>query len=498
MKKLIKSLILMVVLFSFHVVFAASANISISSTSAYVGDAVTVTVNCFAGAWNLSVSGAVSDSIVGYDMNGNVSCSKSYTLTSNSPGTQTVYLSGDVTDYNTDVTSNAGGSVSVTFNNRPAPPPPGPSPSPSTNPGGGGTPAQVDNRSSNANLKSIGVEGFELTKVDETHFTLSVKHSVDRVTLKAEVEDSKAKVDGIGAKELKEGENAFEVVITAENGATKTYVITITRRSTTFTLDQIKDAIADSEDSDVDLVIGEKTTLTEDDLKAMKESKKTFHITKYDEDKKVVYSWTIFGNSIKKIKEFDTNIEFKIKDRDAFEAAMEYVDGLLVSLKENVPDGSHLKISVKDKFSNGSKLHLFSYVDGKRKGSFGEYDVINGFVEFPLKGDSVYFLTKASFEKAKEGMNVWTFICIGELFIIIVLFLTRGKKKKKANNDVKKDEGKKEDVVVVPSTQPVMDVVKEETPSISNVMNTPSPAKDDTPVETLDPAKPGFNPPEVF
>ena len=122
----------MVILFP-TVVFAANANISISSQNAYVGDSVTVTVNCFAGTWNLAVSGAVNDTIVGFNMDSNASCSKSYTLTANSPSTLTVKLSGDITDYDTDVTTYPSGSVSVTFDNRPAPTP-APTPTPEATP----------------------------------------------------------------------------------------------------------------------------------------------------------------------------------------------------------------------------------------------------------------------------------------------------------------------------------------------------------------------------
>ena len=104
-------------------VFAANASISASTTYAYVGDNVTVTVNYFACTWNLRVSGSVNDVIAGADMNGNVGGSQSYTLSSATPGTFTVSLSGDVSDYDTDVTSYPTGSVTVTFAERPAPPP---------------------------------------------------------------------------------------------------------------------------------------------------------------------------------------------------------------------------------------------------------------------------------------------------------------------------------------------------------------------------------------
>jgi len=100
-------------------VYAASANISVSTTNAYVGDNVTINVNVFAGSWNLNVTGSVSASIVGYDEDANVTTNKSYTLDTSRPGTYTITLSGDITDYDSEVTTYPSQSVTVTVVERP-------------------------------------------------------------------------------------------------------------------------------------------------------------------------------------------------------------------------------------------------------------------------------------------------------------------------------------------------------------------------------------------
>lgn len=83
-------------------------------------------------------------------------------------------------------------------------------------------------KSSNNNLKSLSVEGAALTfNKDTVVYNLSVGNDVKNIKINAEVADPKATLTGTGEKEVKEGDNKFEVVVTAENGDTKTYTINI-------------------------------------------------------------------------------------------------------------------------------------------------------------------------------------------------------------------------------------------------------------------------------
>ena len=87
--------------------------------------------------------------------------------------------------------------------------------------------------SANANLDSLEVEGydpFDLTG-GEDHFTLSVDSDVDEVNIIAHAEDENRiqKIEGDGTQSVDYGSNPFTVTVTAENGDTKSYYITIDR-----------------------------------------------------------------------------------------------------------------------------------------------------------------------------------------------------------------------------------------------------------------------------
>ncbi len=89
----------------------------------------------------------------------------------------------------------------------------------------------IINYSSDNNLKSLGVEGFEISPVFDKktlEYTSLVTPNTTKIKINGEVNDKKAKVSGLGEFDVKEGLNEFNVVVTAENGTSKTYIVKVT------------------------------------------------------------------------------------------------------------------------------------------------------------------------------------------------------------------------------------------------------------------------------
>jgi len=83
---------------------------------------------------------------------------------------------------------------------------------------------------SNNNLKSLSVEGYELTPEfdkETLEYSLDLSSEVSNINIMAEVEVKTSKVTGIGEVSVTEGVNKFEVVVTAENGNKKTYILNV-------------------------------------------------------------------------------------------------------------------------------------------------------------------------------------------------------------------------------------------------------------------------------
>jgi len=99
-------------------------------------------------------------------------------------------------------------------------------------------PTTTVTKSSNAKLNTFGIKpadydfsGFSKDKNKED-WNASVPNNVTEVTIYATAQHSNATVEGTGKVQLKEGNNTFEVKVTAEDGkTTKTYKLTINRKA---------------------------------------------------------------------------------------------------------------------------------------------------------------------------------------------------------------------------------------------------------------------------
>ena len=271
---------------------AASANISATKTTATVGDSVTISVSVNAAAWNLKVSGTgvSGGNIVGYDPDGaNTSTSKTYSLSTSTAGTYTIYLTGDVTDGSTDVNSPINKSVTVTVNPKPT--------TPSTNTGGSSTGGNSNSGSTNnkpstggtsnsgsgnsnskpstgstttttkpeekkfndSTLKGLVIEGYELYPEFETNtreYNLRVTNDITKVTVVPTVNNEKAsyKIEG-ATEELLVGKNVITVVVTAEDGSSSNYVINVTRNREVLNVENIKLFYTDETGNKQELVL---------------------------------------------------------------------------------------------------------------------------------------------------------------------------------------------------------------------------------------------------
>ncbi|MCI8411312.1 MAG: cadherin-like beta sandwich domain-containing protein [Clostridia bacterium] len=86
-------------------------------------------------------------------------------------------------------------------------------------------------KSSNANLSNLGIRpnDFSGFKSETTTYAVTVPEDVEQVEVYAQAQDSRATVEGTGNKKLEKGTNGISVVVTAEDGTKKTYVINVTR-----------------------------------------------------------------------------------------------------------------------------------------------------------------------------------------------------------------------------------------------------------------------------
>lgn len=203
--------------------FADGISVSAGQGSVSVGKTVafSITVPSGSEAWTYSVSWSGNLTLESGDtapmgFEGD-SRTNQLVFRANSTGTGTVSISAGSyciagVDYD------ASGSASVSIVSASTPDDSEPDYTPST-PG----------KSGNNALSTLTVSAGTLTPAFDpavTEYTLSLPQGTEKLTLTATPSDSNATVQGDGELTLQEGENTLPLVVTAENGDTKTYTVT--------------------------------------------------------------------------------------------------------------------------------------------------------------------------------------------------------------------------------------------------------------------------------
>lgn len=433
MKKIKLLLILFISIFIFNIKVFAGANLSVSANSVTKGGTFTVSVNMWgAAAWNIHVtaSGPVSGcSINQADATADaMDTNKTFTATCTATGAGTinVSLSGDVTSANDGVAVMLGGNVSVTVT-EPAPSPT-PQPAPST---------PQNNLSTNNNIGSLTVDGYELKKVDNNNYTLTVNNSVTSINVNASSEDSKATVTGTGKHELNVGDNNIEVIVTSESGWQNKINIKVTRKDGYY-LEDLDTLLKDKDNNDV--IINADSKITKENLDKIKESGKEVNFNYYNEDKKLIYSWTLDGSKIDKSNEIITTITNESKEIKNISKLSNYADGLYVNFEHSgkLPKGTKIKLYVGDKFEDGNVVNVYHYVkeNDKLEGIKEDIKVQDGYIEFDIQHCSEYFVTMSNLNvvNKKSTINIFMILSIIEFVIIVALILIYFLVLKKGNN----------------------------------------------------------------
>ena len=205
--------------------------------------------------------------------------------------------------------------------------------------------------SSNNSLKSLTVEGYELDPVFDsgtTEYSVLVKQGVENVNITAIPSDNSASVNGTGSVSVSEGLNVIKIVVTAENGYKKEYILNVTVEeepilvkindkdysivkqesalplvSSLYSIDKIEyKYTVDEEEKTVEIpvYVSEVTNYT---LVGLKDNKGKINLYIYKDDKFTLYNELTFNSNIviyqmipKKIPEDFIKTKMKINEEE--------------------------------------------------------------------------------------------------------------------------------------------------------------------------------------
>ena len=223
-KPLVSLALLCVMLFSLlQVSYAAGMSVSAGQSTVSVGRTVAFTITVPAGseAWTYSVAYSANLTLESGDLapmgfEGD-NRTNQLVFRANDTGTGSVWISaGSYCVSGVDYDASGSASVSIVSASTPDDSEPDYTPS-------------APGKSGNNALSALTVSAGTLTPAFDpavTDYTLSLPQGTEKLTLTATPSDSNATVQGDGELTLQEGENTLPLVVTAENGDTKTYTVT--------------------------------------------------------------------------------------------------------------------------------------------------------------------------------------------------------------------------------------------------------------------------------
>lgn len=110
----------------------------------------------------------------------------------------------------------------------------------------------VTSKSNDATLSNLSISYGTLSpsfNTDSLNYKVTVPNSVSSITITAIKNHNSARVEGSGYKTLNLGNNPFSIIVTAEDGTQRIYVVSITRESATLSNDTTLSSLIVSEGS---------------------------------------------------------------------------------------------------------------------------------------------------------------------------------------------------------------------------------------------------------
>ena len=308
----------------------------------------------------------------------------------------------------------------------------------------------LGNVSKDNTLKSLSVEGYEI-KFDKntTEYNIEVDSQVTNVKVNAVANHAKAQVKIENTEKLVIGNNKINVVVTAESGTKKTYVINVLRKNNipVTTLEKLNESIDKLENEKLIVEIkDENNILSKENISKIKKSKKEVTITKYDENNKILYAYEVDGSKVDKVIDLNTEIKFTSTKEDKINNLTNYSEAIFLDFasEESFTSGVKVKINVTDKYKDSQLVNIYQYNEETNEMEIVQKDVQvnNGYVEFKVTNPNDMIITRATLATSAarsigNNSNMFMITSIVEGIVIIGLIVIVFLKSKRTKEPIK-------------------------------------------------------------
>lgn len=315
------------------------------------------------------------------------------------------------------------------------------------------TKTNTENKETINSLNSLSISGIENNiefDKEKLEYNLEVENNIDKINIEASTTSSKSTVTGIGEKELAEGLNSFNIVVTSESGSARIYVINITRKELNpikvsidgkeYTLIRKKDILSPPDGF-------EETTVNIDNQDVLAYKNKKFTIVGLT-DEYGTSLWYIYdkkNNTYTKFMVFNSDLKLMLlnadKKKQGFKIEEITVRGQKIKAYVSNVNSSFIVVKALNITTNIEGLFLYD----KRNDSFIMYDseaFTPKIKKFNI--DSIYSSIKNS------GLNYSIYYIIGGcclFLIVVILFISLNNRKLKRKIKVYKNKENDEELI---------------------------------------------------
>ena len=296
--------------------------------------------------------------------------------------------------------------------------------------------------SKNNNLSSLKVDNYPITpefNKNTTEYSLTLENDVREINITGTKEDNKATVTGLGKHELAEGMNKINIVVTAQNGSSKTYILNVEVKELAPILVKVDNkelsivrkkellTLPNTNYQETTIKINEeeipafKNDVTNTTLVGLKDEEGKIELYTYDNGKYTLYKEFAFDsiivteNTINETLEGYTKTTININDKE------------IEALKENDNDNYYI---INATNINTGKSNLYQYNKN----------------ENTLQIFNKNILTKISNLEEKNQNYIFIILSLGGLLFVTYLFILISSIKKKRNVKNKNDKEKKNEI----------------------------------------------------
>ena len=288
--------------------------------------------------------------------------------------------------------------------------------------------------SKDAYLKGLSVGEYKLTpefNKETYNYELEVENEVEKVTISASKNDANATVSGDGEKELKEGPNKFDIVVTAQKGNSLTYSVTITRKE----LNPIKVKL-----NDKDFTIVRRKDAMPSELTGMAET-----TVKYEDEEIPALHSDITNLTVVGVKNENGDVfTYLFEDGKITNPYIELSSNIKGIVPLNIYENTDFKdYKIRDIEIDGLKVKALVLKDDSRFAIIYGLDVTTNernYYTYDLTTKTIMLHDKEVDDFYKSKLNIYRYIVLGCIAFMIILLLIILFRKPKGGNKKKTKE----------------------------------------------------------